>query len=255
MANDGRTIGESQFEKYLNSMEYAYGFEKQFPRKTKKTDYTITKDAVIVLCDVKDFSPHRPAPRGIQQFEPYKRIRQRIDDGRKKFREFKEFPCCVVLQNNQNLFVLSEKPEIVFGAMYGDMTFSFPFYVGHGPQTQPPPPAQWAFSGRGKMIRPNGAQNTTISALLTIRPVQVGLRRLKKIWKEFPGISIVKSIAVATERFPGFDVEETCLGVIVWESAVANIPLPRDFFNGPFDERWGVEGDQLMITFRGDGLC
>lgn len=255
MVCNGRTIGESQFEKYLDSIKYSYAFEKEFPGKLKRPDYTVTKNRVVVVCDVKDFSPLLPRSRGIQQIELYSRIRQRIDDGRKKFREFKEFPCCVVLQNNENRFVLSEKPEIVLGAMYGDVTFRVPVYIGQGPpHNQPPPPGQWAFSGRGKMIRPNDVQNTTISALLTIRLVQVGLNRLKKIWKEFPGIAIAESKAVATERFLGFDADETRLGVIVWENAVARTPLPRDFFNGPFDERWGVEGDQQTITFRGEGL-
>lgn len=254
MVSDRRTIGESQFEAYLDSMKYAYEFEKEFPGKSKRPDYTVTKDGTVVICDVKDFSPLLPQPRGIQQFDAYKRIRERIADGRRKFKEFKEFPCCVVMQNNQNFFVPSEKPEIVLGAMYGDAGFTVPIYLGDDPPPKPPPAVQRAFLGGGKMIRGNDISNTTISALLTIRRVPVGLNRLKKIWKEFPHVTVNESREIAAQQFPNFDADETCLGVIVWENAVARIRLSRDFFNGPFDERWGVEGEQQTITFHGDGL-
>jgi hypothetical protein len=55
----------------------------------------------------------------------------------------------------------------------------------------------------------------------------------------------------ASERFPNFDVEERHLGVIVWENAVARIPLSRDLFTGPYDLRWGVEGSDQTIVFEG----
>jgi hypothetical protein len=81
------------------------------------------------------------------------------------------------------------------------------------------------------------------------------MRRLRRIFKELPQLSIEESIAAAHERYPDFDSEERQLGVIVWENAVARIPLSRDLFTGLYDERWGVEGDDQRIVFRGEKLA
>jgi hypothetical protein len=108
--------------------------------------------------------------------------------------------------------------------------------------------------GRGKMIRPKHNQNTTISALITLRHTAVGRRRLRKIWDEFPNLNVNEAIQAAIERFPNFDVGEKRLGVIVWENAVARIRLSRDLFTGPYDLRWGAEGDNQRIVFCGKKL-
>src|ERR1022692_2107126 len=155
-------------------MRYAFEFEKEYEGKKKRPDYTITKDGSKSLFDAKDFDPMRPAP-GFSQFDPYSRIRQRIDDGRQKFKEFKEFPCCIVLRNTGNAFVNVESPGIVLGSMYGDSGFKIPIYVGPGTSPTPPPAPQHAFLEHGKMVRKTYAQNTTISALVTLRHVRVGV--------------------------------------------------------------------------------
>jgi len=38
-------------------MDYPYEFEKEFPGKSKRPDYTVTKNGVF-LFDVKDFDPY-----------------------------------------------------------------------------------------------------------------------------------------------------------------------------------------------------
>jgi hypothetical protein len=234
-------------------MGYAYEFEKEYEGKRKRPDYTITRDDRVFLFDTKDFDPITPQ-FGFQQFDPYIRIRQRIDDGRKKFKAFKKFPCSVVLRNTGNPYVDVESPDIVLGAMYGDSGFEVPLYVGPGISQTPPPPPRNTFLGRGKMVRKNYTQNTTISALISLRYVAVGTRRLKAIFKELPHLSVAQSIEVARERLAGFDMNERHLGVIVWESAVARIPLSRDLFTGPYDLRWGVEGSDQKVVFEGEQL-
>jgi len=42
--------------------------------------------------------------------------------------------------------------------------------------------------------------------------------------------------------------------VVVHENPVARIPLSRELFCGPFDERWGQEGDHMSRGFVGDRL-
>ncbi|MGC0772508.1 MAG: hypothetical protein WB543_06190 [Candidatus Acidiferrum sp.] len=247
------TAGEILFEDYLRQMQYPYEFEKEFPGKSKRPDYTVTRDGHTFLFDVKDFIENMPL--GASCYDPYPRIREKIDEGREKFKQFKEFPCAVVLQNNGNIFVHLDRPHVVLGAMYGDAGFKVPVWVGNGaPPTEQPPVTQ-AFLGRGKMVRGSVQQNTTISALITLRKVGVGWLRYKKMVKEFPKLSIDETIQAASERYDNFDLNEEHLGVIVWENAVARIPLSRTLFTGDYDLRWGVEGQDQTVTFEGKHLA
>jgi hypothetical protein len=140
----------------------------------------------------------------------------------------------------------------MLGSMYGDRGFTFAVNRTLGIAAGPLTPA---FLGRGKMIRRTGIQNTTISALITLRHVAVGMLQFRRMVKEYPQLSIDETLAAAAERFPNFDLGETRLGVIVWENAVARIPLPRELFRGPYDLRWGAEGDHQEIVFRGGKLA
>lgn len=72
------------------------------------------RDDSLFLFDVKDFDEY--CPLGFSAYDPYPRIREKIDEGREKFKEFKEFPCSIVLQNNGNAFVHLDSPEIVLGS-------------------------------------------------------------------------------------------------------------------------------------------
>jgi hypothetical protein len=173
-----RTEGERLFEQYLNEMRYAYEFEKEFEGKKKRPDYTVTRSGSTFLFDAKDFDPMKPE-FGFSQFDPYFRLRQRIDDGRKKFKEFKEFPCCIVLRNTGNAFVNVETPAIVLGAMYGDAGYKIPVYVGPGPSSTLPPPAPANFLGRRK----NGSQ-TERSEHYNQRTCHTSLRSSRNVSRE-----------------------------------------------------------------------
>ena len=56
MPDEARTSGELLFEEYLIAMEYEYEFEKTFPGRSRRPDYTVTRNGVF-LFDVKDFDP------------------------------------------------------------------------------------------------------------------------------------------------------------------------------------------------------
>jgi hypothetical protein len=242
------TTGELLFQEYLCAMRYPHEFEKQFPGKSKRPDHTVTKNGVH-LFDVKDFDPYTPL--GFSAYDPYPRIREKIEEGREKFKQFKEFPCSLVLYNNGNAFVHLESFDIMLGSMYGDSGFTVPVDTKLGKAAGP---LKKAFLSRGKMVRPTHNQNTTISALITLRHVGVGMRQYRKIVNKFPGLSMEETLAAATEKFPNFDLGEKQLGVIVWENAVARIPLSRELFTGPYDERWGYDGGFQTVVFRGEKL-
>lgn len=244
------TPGELLFQQYLEAMRYPYEFEKNFYGKSKRPDYTVTTKDGLVLFDVKDFEPYMPL--GFGAYDPYPRIREKIEEGREKFKEFKDYPCSLVLKNNGNALVHLESVDIMLGSMYGDSGFTFPVDTTLGRAVGP---TKRAFLGRGKMIRPTRHQNTTISALITLRHVGVGMRQYRTMVKKYPHLSFEETLAAAAEAFPNFDSGEKQLGVIVWENAVARIPLSRELFTGPYDERWGFEDGHQSIVFRGVKLA
>jgi hypothetical protein len=251
VADSKRTEGELLFERYLQAMNYPYEFEKEYLGRSKRPDYTVTNNGCAFLLDVKDFDPYLPLGGGY--YDPYPRIREKINQGNDKFKEYKDFSCSIVLRNNGNALVDVEFPDIVLGAMYGDAGFTFPVNTTTGAAAGS---LTRAFLGRGKMmIHSDNPQNKTISALITLRHVGVGMHRMRQIFRELPQLGIEESIAVARERYPNFDQDERQLGVIVWENAVARIPLSRDLFIGPYDERWGVDGDNQRVVFRGEKLA
>lgn len=257
------TPGELLFKDYLDAMGYPYEFEKEFPGKKKRPDYAIGVNGITLL-DVKDFEVFMPM--GFSAFDPYPRIREKIEAGREKFKEFKDYPCALVLRNLGNVTVNLEDPSIMLGSMYGDAGFHVPVWTGDGPMPAEKPDLVPAFLGRGKMIRPKHHQNTTISALITLRYVGVGSGRLDKLFeerrraepsfgKENTWDALQEIYEECEKRYPNYDPNERKLGVIVWENAVARLSLSRDLFTGPYDERWGYEDGRQRIVFRGNELA
>ncbi|HME01301.1 MAG TPA: hypothetical protein VKM93_28810 [Terriglobia bacterium] len=97
-------------------------------------------------------------------------------------------------------------------------------------------------------------ENRRISAILTLRHYPAGKRRYSRWWK---GIRAqIKAGAIDRDAVPepDFDFGELGLGVVVWDNAYADVPLPLDIFRGPFDERWSVVDNDQRLTFRGAGI-
>jgi len=246
-----KTTSEELFERYLESQGLGFEFERQYEGKSRRPDYTVAIGGKEYLFEVKEFEPG-DTPPGTSQFDPYRRIRAKIDAAQKKFKEFEGFPCCLVLYNSA-AFVMTERPYAVLGAMYGDAGIRIPFDPHRIKATAEP---EAAFLGGGKMIRPHWKEpeNRRISALLTLRHYPSGKRRYSRWWV---GIRAqIKAGAIDRDSVPGppFDIEELGLGVVVWDNAYAEISLPLDIFRGPYDERWSVVDDNQWLSFRGSGI-
>lgn len=250
MPQDNRTEGERRFEAYLKVVGYPFEFEKPYPGKSKRPDYSVTLSSTTCLFDVKDADPG-VMPAGFFQLDAHSEIIERIKAGQKKFKEYKEFPCCVVMQNNGNMSAMFEEPTAVLGAMYGRVGFRVPLYVADGPPTEPVPPLRPEFT-QGGWFHPN--HNTRISALITLRRIAVGERRLRRIRQDNPGMAFGDAHNLASERFGANYFEELQQGVIVWENVYARVPLPRDIFNGPYDERYGLDGNDMTRVFCGSAF-
>jgi hypothetical protein len=202
-----RSTGEALFEAYLRSQCLTdWEFEKSHSGKKKRPDYSLSVNGFEYLFDVKEFK--QEIISGSIYYDPYTMIRDKIEDGREQFREYKDRPCSLVLYNEGSPFVHLSDPDKMFGAMLGDVGFSIPVNLATGVASDE---GKWGYFDGGKMIRPktNKAQNTTISALITLRYV--------------------------------FETGESHLGVIVWENPYARFPLPRDLFCGPYDERYTAD--------------
>jgi hypothetical protein len=228
MAESPRTAGEVIFEEYLKSQRISFEFEKEHPGKIKRPDYTIEWDAATVVFDVKDFDPPEKFPTGFGYADPYARIREKIEQGRDKFKQFKEYCCGLVLHNLGQPHVSLNEPDIMLGAMYGDSGFMFPVdtSTGVGDAGQ----VKQAFLGGGKMIRPDRSQpqNTTLSAIIALMKIR-----------------------------PHLDLEFEVPRVIVWYNAVARISFPSNLFRGEYDTHVGIVHAEngvfeLDVTYEGN---
>jgi len=85
------THGELLFQDYLNAMRYPYELEKEFPGKKKRPDYTVNRNGLF-LFDVKDFEPCMAIRSWFSAYDPYPRIREKIDQGRKSLRNSRITP-------------------------------------------------------------------------------------------------------------------------------------------------------------------
>lgn len=252
--NEHRTAGEIVFEEYLATQQLSFEFEKQHDGKTKRPDYTIGWQDENLIVDVKDFdSP--PNAGGFSAFDPYTNIREKIEQGRDKFKQFKKFSCGLVLYNAGGGIVLLHEEDIMLGSMYGDSGFTFPVNTSTGVGDSSK--MERAFLQRGKMLRPNWKypQNTTISAVITLSQIRPHYLAMLDIMEEHPDMSPTELEGHARQVIPFFDPNRQIPRVIVWHNAVARIPFPEDLFRGPYDSHLGVikqdDGIFQRVTYRG----
>jgi hypothetical protein len=251
MTETPKTAGELVFEKYLNFQQIPFEFEKEHPGKSKKPDYTIEWEDSPIVFDVKDFEPNEGLPMGMSQFDPYPPIREKIAAGRKKFKEYKEYCCGLVLFNAGRQLVFLDTPMTMLGSMYGDSGFTFPFNtetgIGDASQTKQ------AFLGRGKMIRPNWKhpENTTISAIITVDIIKPFLMEMADLIAEDRTRDWETELR---EKIPGFDKDLEVPRVIVWHNAVARISFPANLFCGDYDTHYGIMAVEQGVTYEGTAL-
>jgi hypothetical protein len=259
MSEPTRTQGEILFERYLTTQHLPFEFEKEHAGKSKRPDYTIEWNGNTVVLDVKDFDPPERLPTSFGAFDPYPRIREKVEQGRDKFKEYKECCCALVLYNLGDPFVMLHSPDIMLGSMYGDSGFTFPVNtsIGVGDASK----MKQAFLGRGKMIRSNWsqAQNTTISAIITLSTFKPHYQLLVEMIRADRTRGIEECETELQRTVPSFDLAWEVQRVTIWHNAVARIPFPDGLFCGPYDIHFGVlkTEDGMVgqgVTYRGKEL-
>jgi hypothetical protein len=240
--------GEIAFEQYLRENKIRFTYEKVWRGKRKRPDYTIRRKPRPVILDVKELTTD------VNHF-PYDWIREKINVASEQFSEFKDCPCAIVMFCNNLSLVHLKTSWIVLGGMYGNYGISIPFNnkLGRFDGDE----ASTGFLKNGKMMQPHWSapQNTTISALITLQEINVGLARTYDYYHRTQPRGMIHYDPDLQAKV-SFNPTETHYGVIVWENEYAAVPFPRDFFTGPYDERWGSNRDgKVKRIFRGEKLA
>lgn len=260
MGDGGAQKNDSEilFEQYLTEHGIAeWDYEPEIKRKNQRPDYRVNFRGAPLFFEVKEFRrvPSEPLPAG-GAYDPYPPIREKINAAREKFKEFKEFCCSLVLRNVNAWLIDLDVPWIVQGAMLGDFGLRFAVDTKSGIALGEP---TWTYLKRGKMVdyKRMQPQNTTISSLVVLELFPVGqrivaietARREKEIGRALQVEEFFDFIG--SLRTKGLDIRHKVLRAVVHENPYARIPLPREIFVGPYDERFGPEGDHLTRVFVG----
>lgn len=250
----GRTASETLFESYLVSRGLEFDFEPVFSGKSRSPDYRLNFEGRPALIEVKEFIGDPRARRlGAGAFDPYPPIREKIEAGRKKFREFKEFPCALLLHNVSGNLIWIDRPRTVISAMLGDVGFQVDFDPAQGKSVGD---MRTVFLGRGKMrdYKRNSPQNRTIGAIMVLEQYPLGVkrfaqedRRAKAEGRELTEEQEAKLLEAAGDAV---------LRIKVHENPWANHRFPRELFVGDFDEHWTWDDESyLRRSFVGPALA
>jgi hypothetical protein len=248
-----KTPSEQAFEAYIRERNLAAEYEPSIPGKSKRPDYRVMFDERPLYFEVKEFGWRGPLPRGGGAYDPTGPIRNKIDKARKKFKEFKEASCTLVLYNTGNPLIKIDDPRFVFAAMLGDFGFQFRVHPNRIPVLDAPTPA---FLNGGKMIRPHWkkAENTRIGALITLDQYPVGWQRwrLEEARRERRSgrVLSLRESRRLRKRIGDLHV----IRAVVHDNPFAKRPLPTTLFRGPYDERWTHHYGVLRRTYAGPDL-
>jgi len=259
---------EILFEQYLAISGLAdFEFEKEFPDRSQRPDYTVRlAEGTEILFEVKEFraTTDEFLPGGGGAYDPYAFIREKIDQGREKFKAFKDRCCCLVLFNRDKPLV-DLSWQMIYGAMLGNVGFRIP--INLKPGTSDEAATENIFMGGGKMLQYRGLQpvrpqNQTISAIVALDLLPVGrirfdthIEQLERKRKEEVG---VEEYTQLIESLRGTERDTTLIQLrgVVHENPYARegLGLPVDLFKGPYDERYGWKDGKIQRLYAGAGI-
>jgi hypothetical protein len=247
------TESEKVFDQYLEGQKLKW---TRLPEAdSPQPDYAVRYEGEECLFEVKEFGD--PATEPVRGFDPRPAVREKIHQARKKFGEYKDHPCAVVLWNSKSVLRDLSLRAVLCAAFgrYVDLGHSFQGDVGDEPLT-------YAFDGGEAALGPNS--NTTISAIIILSHYQ-----LDQVWVE-----AWRRLSHKTQRgepIRPFDqdyltqqVDNEFVGTrylyqgtirtVVLENPYARMPFPPDLFMGPFDQRWHQESGHFRPCFMGSEL-
>jgi hypothetical protein len=256
---------EMLLEGYLRSNGYTdFDFEPQLPGSSKHPDYRLRFGDSDTLLEVKEF---RAGPDDLGAggyFDPYPPLREKINEARDKFKNLKQYCCCLVVYNVDKPLVLLDWQH-VYAAMLGNLGWSVPIESPGKPSLADTKISSIFMSG-GKMHReragaPFAPQNQTVSAILVLGRVPAGQRlfhheireREAQQGKRFQLEEIIQRMELDKES--PRDIRRRPLRVAVHENPYARHPLSPELFRGPWDERYGSLDGKIQQLFLGEEIA
>ncbi len=212
-----KTVSECLFEDYLQSAGLTgFEYEPRIRSSARRPDFRLDCQGKQILFEVEEFraSGEEPAA-GYYALDPYRSVREKIGAAGKKFQDFEDYCSSLVLYNQEKPLVLLE-PEVIYGSMFG----------AHG------------FGG-------TMARTHTLSSIIVLERLAVGQKRFRIEVRNLEanlgrGLSIPEHMRLVEQsRGTERDFSLTQLRVVVHENPTARHPLPRELFQGPYDERYG----------------
>lgn len=246
------TEGESLFENYLSSNGYKdFTFEPDIPCQRKKPDYLLRWHGQEFFFEVKDLHQKSPFPEGGVHIDPYKSLREEINEVRKKFKTFKDWCCSLVVYNISDWEAKLE-PRDVFAAMLGNLGWVMDYDRRAG--VADPDTMRLAFRDGGKMIGPRTGepQNTTISSIIVLEWFRVENEEFLHACQKLPPGE--KRAVFAAEHWLKYPPSQRFLRVRVNHNPDASNPLPDFIFNGSYDEHWQIQANGVVRVFASDRL-
>ena len=254
---------EKIFEQYLdsNGFQGKWNYEPSIPGKNKRIDYLLDFNSEKYFFEVKELRRKPNQTFGEAAWiDPYKSLRDEINEARKKFREYKEYSCSLVVYNLSDLHARLNKPIYVFGAMLGNLGFTMDYDSQKGAAITGS--EKNVFLNGGKMIKNKRGhpQNTTISAIIILKEyldnseVEDALK--EEITKQDKQLTVEEKLDIRIKLYEKHHVTSVPT-VVVIENPFAQKPFPKGLFNGPFDEHWKWRedlGGKIERIFAGDKL-
>jgi len=181
---------EKIFEQYLdtNGFKDKWTYEPSTPNKSKRPDYLLEFNEEKYFFEVKELI-EKPNQRtqGAVWMDPYSSLRDKINEARKKFKEYKKHSCSLVVFKVIDLHARL-KPLCVFGAMLGNLGFTWGVDRHDGKVVEGT--EKNAFLDGGKMIDGKGKhlQNTTISTIVVLEE-HIDNIEVRKV----PGVVVIEN--------------------------------------------------------------
>jgi hypothetical protein len=241
-----RTYSELFFEDYLRSLPLEFVYEPEVPGRRKRPDYRVEVDGKRYWFEVKELVDPESKPTG--GYEPTPPFEEKIDQARKKFMEFKDECCVLVLHGCKSIYRRPMTPEIV-SAAFGERILLEP----SSGQTLADEPLRFKFHGKAK-LRPN--VNTTITAIIILQHFQLESRWVEAFYRirsriergeEIGPLAYADEFELMKDWENKIEFEDSVRGVIL-ENPYARNPLPRCRLIGRLDQLWGIKDSSGWYT-------
>jgi hypothetical protein len=229
---------ESLFESYLRNLQINFVYESEVQGRRKRPDYRVEKSGKVCWFEVKELFEPEVKPTG--WYDPTDPLEEKIDQARKKFKEYKDSCCTLVLHSCKSIYRPLMIPGII-SAAFGE-------YLSVEPsqgQTLVDEPLRFKYRGKAKL---RTDVNTTVSAIILLQHYQLESRWVDAFYRIRERIDLGESIGpfAYAEEFESMNGSEgeiefgNSVRTVVLENPHARIRFPSQILGGPLDQRWGM---------------